>query len=736
MSKKPGLSFLAVFLAFLTGAGLLAWSQQELPPELQIKPRHEVTVTVKMIQVYVTDKKSQPVSNLEPYDFEVYDNGLQVPIIHFEKHFPEVEVKEAIQSLPPASLNRKFFLFFDFAFTDARGILRAKKAGLKFLESSLLPTDEVGLLTYSIYSGLTVHEYLTRDRERVRRLINGLGLKNVTGRAETLSKYYYSDVLAQMQNEEGGEASGEKFLEDQARLQTIQVLEKGQRKNYIHQVQFFLTALTNMARALRNVPGYKHLVLFSTGIARQVLFGRVGGTVVGGWATPEQFASQLNEYDAARADTELAGNFSKLIEELKASNCALYTIDISRVHKGADVGDIQSESPISRELDGSDSLRLLAAQTGGRYYASTADPEEAVEEISGLTRSYYVLGFRVDERWDGKYHKIKVKLRKKGYEVYSQGGYFNPKPFKDYSGFEKMLHLIELALAEEPQPFVPIEIPVASLNLMEAGKTSILAFTRAEGESLAEVFGPKTEAYLLLFNEGNEIEFIKKFRVVVAERDRKEKKVFLPSFLVPGKEGKYTCVLIMRNLETGKSARGRAKIKVGGGKEEVKGPEGYLRLEPPLLLVPDTKAQEITGSDEPTLAEIYGYDEKAYSALAGEVPLGTKNLYAAIRIYRGSGNEDKKGVIESSEKENTAVETEGAVEVKAWLVSLPAGEFGQEKKELPVSIVHKKGDGQMVKMLLKLETGELPAGAYRLSFSVSAKGMPEPAETAIRFEVK
>ncbi|MGB9893286.1 MAG: VWA domain-containing protein, partial [Candidatus Saccharicenans sp.] len=519
-------------------------------------------------------------------------------------------------------------------------------------------------------------------------------------------------------------------------LQTIQALEKGQRKNYIQQVQFFLLALKNMARALRNVPGYKHIVLFSAGIARQVLFGRTGGVEVGGWATPEQFAAQLNEYDANRADTELASNFSNLIDELKASNCALYTIDISKVPRAADVSDLQGETPVSREMEGSDSLRILAAQTGGRYYASTVDPEEAMSEISDLTRSYYVLGFKVDERWDGKFHKIKVKLNKKGYNLYAQGGYFNPKPFKEYSGFERMLHLIELALADEPQPFIPVEIPVVSLSLTESGKTSVLAFARADGESLAEVFGPKTEAYLLLFNERSEIEFIKKFKVAIAERIRKEKNIFLPSFFVPWKQGNYTCVLIMRNLETGKGARGRAMIKIGGDEETTKGQEGLVKLEPPLLLVPDQKTLEIHDSKAPGLPDLYGYDENSYSALTGLVPAGTRKLYAALRINQSFGQEANRVEMMAPENEKSGLEIEGGIEVKATLVAEKTGEVRRPSRDLPVSIVGGKLQGLVTKLFLEIEVGELAGGTYRLNLYVSGKGIPEAAVATTLFDVK
>ena len=48
--------------------------------------RHEVEVTLKLIQVYVTDKKGNPVLDLEKEDFILLDNGKQQMITEFEKH--------------------------------------------------------------------------------------------------------------------------------------------------------------------------------------------------------------------------------------------------------------------------------------------------------------------------------------------------------------------------------------------------------------------------------------------------------------------------------------------------------------------------------------------------------------------------------------------------------------------------------------------------------------------------
>ncbi len=61
------------------------------PPDIssgqkQAPLTHEVRVVLKLVQVYVTDKKGNPVQNLGPSDFILFDNGQAVTVTEFEKH--------------------------------------------------------------------------------------------------------------------------------------------------------------------------------------------------------------------------------------------------------------------------------------------------------------------------------------------------------------------------------------------------------------------------------------------------------------------------------------------------------------------------------------------------------------------------------------------------------------------------------------------------------------------------
>ena len=59
--------------------------------------QHEVTVTLKLIQVFVTDKDAKPVTGLEKTAFELWDNGELKTITDFETHtltLPQTQAEE------------------------------------------------------------------------------------------------------------------------------------------------------------------------------------------------------------------------------------------------------------------------------------------------------------------------------------------------------------------------------------------------------------------------------------------------------------------------------------------------------------------------------------------------------------------------------------------------------------------------------------------------------------------
>jgi hypothetical protein len=77
-------------------------------------------------------------------------------------------------------------------------------------------------------------------------------------------------------------------------------------------------------------------------------------------------------------------------------------------------------------------MDLLASETGGRAFYDTNALHENLREVVEEGRMSYLLGYYPgDSAWDGKYHHVEVRLRRKGLSVLCRKGYLaadEPQP--------------------------------------------------------------------------------------------------------------------------------------------------------------------------------------------------------------------------------------------------------------------------------------------------------------------
>ena len=96
MKKKIFLFFLLLALSLQPGLHELNSASIQTKKD-QEELKHEVVVVLKLVQVYITDKKGNPVTDLEKSDFTLTDNGKPQTVTDFERYIfkPEKELKEA-----------------------------------------------------------------------------------------------------------------------------------------------------------------------------------------------------------------------------------------------------------------------------------------------------------------------------------------------------------------------------------------------------------------------------------------------------------------------------------------------------------------------------------------------------------------------------------------------------------------------------------------------------------------
>ena len=118
------------------------------------------------------------------------------------------------------------------------------------------------------------------------------------------------------------------------------------------------------------------------------------------------------------------------------ANVNIYALDprgLDTVGTDGDIGGISQEASASNlgpqglqdELGfAQDSLRVLADETGGLAFVNTNDLAGAFDRIVRDNTNYYVIGFRsTNERRDGKFRKLEVRVTRPGLTVRARKGY-------------------------------------------------------------------------------------------------------------------------------------------------------------------------------------------------------------------------------------------------------------------------------------------------------------------------
>ncbi len=614
------------------------------PPRQQdvirpVKPlEHDVTVTLKLIQVYVTDSKGRPVPDLGPEDFVITDNEQSVAITEFERHLLEDPGAAAARTAPaeaapapatpaePSRLPAKYLFLFDLAFSNLPGARKAKAAALQFLETRLKPGDEVGILTYTNVRGLRLHEFLTSDIAKVREALQTLDTRDSSGRFEDMEQQYLRYAVE-------GEPQGSEIRAGGGAPPTASTAGMMRQESKTAASHYF-DRFTGLARALRYVPGQKNLLLFSMGVPSSLLYG-----------VPVANSTRRGAVD--HGDTMLRAKSDEMVRELSASNIAVFTFDTRESARVTDLfaWDEQTFQERSRSMGGVsgvhdpysvfkdekqtglDSLRKLSHETGGQYFGNVNRADKNLERMTVLTGSYYVLGYAVGERWDGKFHAVKVDVKRRGCEIHTQAGYFNPKPFAEYTALEKRLHLFDLALSARPMFQTPLPASVAALAAPGGdGKAALVTLARLPADTVEKLGGGRVEIVSFIFDEQERIADMRRAEDSL-DRFRDKALYYASSAALP--PGDYVSRIVIRSLETGRAAAASARVHLAG-------PEARpMRLYAPLLLVaPEANAylegRAAAGVLGPSWQDYYPFDPTRNAPLLEPIRAGLVRFTAVV----------------------------------------------------------------------------------------------------------
>jgi len=396
------------------GAQQPAPAGQDQQPAAQQQPIFRTGINFVRVDVIVSDKKGAPVSDLAAADFEVLEDGKPQTIEQFK--LVKVSGNTEIGTGPPRDIRsrydeeteasrddvRLFVIFFDDYHTRVGSALAVKKPLIDFVQNQLGPNDLVAMM----------YPLTPLDAISITRNHNSIisAIEKFEGR-----KFRYDP-----RNE---------FEQKYAQYPT-EVVE-----NIRNQV--VMTALRGLATRLGSLrEGRKAIIFVSEGFTTMLPPQmRDSNAQLPGLGNPNAHNPFAGE-DNPREDTMMVFSQADLMSQLRdvfdaanRNNAAFYTLD-PRGLAGAEFG---IEENISMRTDAKylqasqDILRTLASETDGRAIVNRNDLGKGLEQMMRDSSAYYLIGYNSSQAPDdGKFHEIKVRVKKPGVDVRARKGYWAP----------------------------------------------------------------------------------------------------------------------------------------------------------------------------------------------------------------------------------------------------------------------------------------------------------------------
>ena len=303
------------------------------------------------------------------------------------------------------------------------------------MEKALLPSDLGALATFSTSGGVKLLVGFTSDRQQLLKALNGLDLQRLERRADPLILTYDlpapGEPLGGASNP-GAEGAGRFFTAEDIREAQV-IYRQAEQEVYKRKVSGLLDGMVQLARALDAVAGRKQVIFLSGGFNDATLAGAEGSDQRRNAEAVAEGRIWEVSSDNQFGDASVRQQLQKTLQTFAGTDCVVHTVDVTGLAaSGSSVQDAVGVD--TRGRAGRQSLSQMAAATGGRFIKDTNDMAGALGQILEATRRYYLLAFEPpQQKGAGRFHKLKVKVRRKGLNVSNRSGYLEAAPFAERS---------------------------------------------------------------------------------------------------------------------------------------------------------------------------------------------------------------------------------------------------------------------------------------------------------------
>jgi VWFA-related protein len=385
---------------------------QEPPPPAQ-EPQQPIFrrgVNYVSVDVIVTDSKGNPVLDLKPEDFEVSEEGKPQKV----ESFQVVKVDEQTAAAVPSQIRTQADVEREAARADVRifafllddyHVRRGASLGVRdpltrFIQQHIAPADLVGVM----YPLTPVTDFvLSRNRDAL-----ASAMKNFMGRKfdyeprnafEEKYAYYPAETVERIRNQVTLSAL-------RALVTHLGGLREGRKAVILVSEGFSNTLPAQLRDPVAAMPGYGNP-------AR----GRPGAVADPTSQSSRDFFEQTDLLQELRDVFSAANRANASIYTLDPRGLAPFEFDIN---EGVGTNADRIAANVTR-----DTLFTLAAETDGRAIVNRNDLDAGLRQIVRDSSAYYLLGYNSTESpTDGKFHEIKVRVKRPGVQVRARKGYW------------------------------------------------------------------------------------------------------------------------------------------------------------------------------------------------------------------------------------------------------------------------------------------------------------------------
>ncbi len=444
---------LALTLAIITFSCTAAAQNPQQKPQ----PEDEVLrITTDLVQVdaVITDKSDQVIPDLKLSDFSLFENGKRQELQFVEyvgaDSKPRVEgnvadaraESDVVRNLTATDLHRVYAFVVDDLTIPAEDMITVRSLLTDFVDKRMQEGDLVAIIR--VVGGVGLLQQFTSEKPLLHRAIAQLtpsfhpysAFDNLEGVDRVNPVALSGGGAGEVSSPSGSTAASNQTMPGSAMDSDVSLdgYTRGSR------ALMTLALAGNVIDSMRTLPGRKNMVLFSGGLP---IFDSTQSTVsVDGAPISIQETHSLSS-SVSYLIQQLTDRASRAgvvvntmdVRGLKAQRGVSSFTDPGNEAKsglgnfsaaGANAGRVPDYARLDNTgldtITGHQGLEALSDATGGVSVINTNNFGEGIDRIVARS-SYYILAYKPTEPFDGKFHKLQIKVSRPGAKVYTRVGY-------------------------------------------------------------------------------------------------------------------------------------------------------------------------------------------------------------------------------------------------------------------------------------------------------------------------